>query len=230
VTAIELDPMRVDASRVRRQHLADPAASIEQVATDLVGIQAQVLSSAYLSIDIRTKGGHPDKIAEALAQRRLVRAWGMRGTLHLYAADHFPAVAAALGTRTGWRRPVWFRYFGVTDAEMDRLNQVVGEVLDDGVPPTRAELAAAVTPHLRPTVAAHLKGSWGTLFARRPGSPLPRWRFAHWRHVRAAGPLAFRLAQCGPRRGSPRGGSRVPRRIRPGNQRGGRPLVGSRGQ
>jgi hypothetical protein len=172
MTAIVLDPAGVDAWRVRRQHLATPAASIEQVATDLVGVQAQVLSSAYLSIAIRTKNGHPDDVADAHTQRRLVRAWGMRGTLHVYAADHFPTIVAALSTRTGWRRPAWFRYFGVTEPEMDRLIEVIGEVLDDGVPRTRTELADAVTPHLGPTVAAHLKESWGTLLKPLVGQGL----------------------------------------------------------
>ena len=168
-----LDPARVDAWRVRKQHLGQKAtATIEQVATDLVGIQAQVMSSAFLSLAIRCADVKPANVAAAVAERRLVRAWAMRGTLHLFAADHFPTIAAALGTRTGWRRPAWFKYFQVTEAEMDRLIEVIGEVLADGVPRTRAELATAVEPHLGATLATHLRGSWGTLLKPLVGQGL----------------------------------------------------------
>ena len=166
--AIRLDPARVDAWRVARQLLGrSKAASPVEVATTLVGVQAQVTSSAALAIAIRSKppsGTAPatDATGKALRDRRLVRAWAMRGTLHLFAADDVPTVAAALGGRDNWRRPAWLRWFGVTEPEMDALIDAIGDVLDDGRPRTRAELAEAIGTRLGARQGRLLLGSWGS--------------------------------------------------------------------
>jgi winged helix DNA-binding protein len=161
---IDVDPAKLAAWRARRQHIAPPAqkGDLEEVATDLVGIQAQVPSSAALSLALRTRDGRIDDAPRAVADRRLVRSWGMRGTLHLWAADDFPLIVAALGQRETWRRPVWFRYFGVTEAEMEALIEAVGDILGDGRPRSRSELAARIGDRLGPQQAKNLGGSWGT--------------------------------------------------------------------
>lgn len=162
--AVVVDPRRVATLRLGRQLVqrGAAAATLEAVATDLVGVQAQVASSAALSFALRVKDGRIDDAPAALVERRLVRAWGMRGTLHLWAADDYPVVVAALGRRETWRRPVWFRYFGVTEAEMERLIETIGEILGDGRPRTRAELAREVGVRLGPRQEQNLGGSWGT--------------------------------------------------------------------
>ncbi len=162
--AISLEPRRLASWRLERQHLSRDAAagSLETVATDLIGVQAQVLSSAALSFAIRTRGGRLGDAQEAQGARRIVRGWGMRGTLHLWAADDYPLVVAALSRRETWRRPVWFRYFGVTEAEMERLIETIGDILGDGIPRTRAALAAEIGERLGPKQRQNLGSSWGT--------------------------------------------------------------------
>jgi hypothetical protein len=159
-----LDPRAVARWRLNGQHLDPPASrnALETVATDLVGIQAQVASSAALSMAIRVRNGRIDDTPKAVAERRLIRSWGMRGTLHLWAADDYPLVVAALSRRETWRRPVWFRYFGVTEAEMERLIETIGDILGDGRPRTRAELAEEIGGRLGPKQRKNLGGSWGT--------------------------------------------------------------------
>jgi len=175
VTAV--DPAKLAAWRARRQHIEPPAAKgqLEQVATDLVGIQAQVPSSAALSLAVRIRDGRVSDPPKAVAERRLVRAWGQRGTLHLWAADDFPLIVAALGQRETWRRPVWFRYFGVTEAEMEALIEAVGDILGDGRPRSRGELAAEIGDRLGPKQAENLGGSWGTYLkpAATPPTQMP---------------------------------------------------------
>jgi hypothetical protein len=166
--AVVLDPVRVDAWRIERQLLGrSKAVAPDEVARRLVGVQAQVLSSAALSIALRSgpaRGSAPavDAPARALRDRRLVRSWAMRSTLHLLAAEDVPTVAAALGGKERWRRPAWLRWFGVTEPEMERLIDTIGEILDDGRPRTRAELAEAVGARLGPKVGKLLLGSWGS--------------------------------------------------------------------
>jgi hypothetical protein len=86
----------------------------------------------------------------------------MRGTLHLFAADDFPTITAALQNREMWREPVWLRYFKTTIEEMEELIETIGEILDDGRPRNRAQLADELGSRLNDHQAAHIRGSWGT--------------------------------------------------------------------
>lgn len=165
---VSLPAAKVDAWRIERQLLG--RAKVEtpaEVARHLVGVQAQVTSSAAIAIALRSEapGGHGpaiDATYAALRERRLVRSWAMRGTLHLFAAEDVPTIAAALGSDEKWRRPAWLRWFGVTEREMDRLLDAIGDVLDDGRPRTRAELAEEIGRRLGPHIGKVLLGSWGS--------------------------------------------------------------------
>ncbi|TAJ99082.1 MAG: winged helix DNA-binding domain-containing protein [Chloroflexota bacterium] len=165
--AFALPADRVHAWRVERQLLGDAqAGSPVEVANRLVGVQAQVTSSAALSIALRSapRPGATtalDVTRMALLERRLVRAWAMRSTLHLFAADDVPTVAAALQGEERWRRPAWLRWFGVTEPQMERFIDTIGEILDDGRPRTRGELAEEVGARLGPKQGELLRGSWG---------------------------------------------------------------------
>lgn len=91
----------VSARRLERSHLTGPAgADLAQVAADLVGVHAQVMAAATLSLGLRTAGG---SVADALwADRTLIKTRGPRGTVHLLAARDLPmwiGVLSAGGSR-----------------------------------------------------------------------------------------------------------------------------------
>jgi hypothetical protein len=183
--ATVLPAASVHAWRIQRQLLGTTKAGTpEQVARHLIGVQAQVTSSAALSIALRlpaspapappasgrrhatdtapADGAPVEATAAALRDRRLVRSWAMRGTLHLFAADDVPTIAAALGRKENWRRPAWLRWFAVTEREMDQLIDAIGDVLDDGRARSRAELADEIGARLGPRIGKLLLGSWGS--------------------------------------------------------------------
>ncbi|HEX2626691.1 MAG TPA: winged helix DNA-binding domain-containing protein, partial [Candidatus Limnocylindrales bacterium] len=168
-TAVRLPVDRVLAWRLDRQLLGrEKATTPAEVARRLIGVQAQVTSSAALSIALRSKrprgtAAPVEATTRALLDRSIVRSWAMRGTLHLFAADDVPLIEAALKGREMWRRPAWLRWFGMTEPEMEALIEAIGEILDDGVPRTRAELAAIVEDRLGPDAGRHLLGSWGSV-------------------------------------------------------------------
>jgi len=133
------------------------------VVGDHVAVQAQVMGSAELAIHARVDGLRRDDVRDALwRDRTLVKTWAMRGTLHLVASGELPELVAALGTRINWLRPVWLRYFQVTEAEMLALQDAIGEVLSDR-PMTRAALAAALADRLGDAAFAdRVASGWGT--------------------------------------------------------------------
>src|SRR5436853_3598377 len=79
----------VRARRLARSALVDrpPAASLVEVAHDLGGVHAQVQASAELQLAARVDGIAREDVRAALWQeRRLAKAWTLRGTLHLHPA------------------------------------------------------------------------------------------------------------------------------------------------
>ena len=83
-----LSENQVRRLRLRAQRLipflAAPGISVEQVLTEVCGVQAQELAAARLSLRVRTVGLAQAEIESARqVARSLVRTWVMRGTLHL---------------------------------------------------------------------------------------------------------------------------------------------------
>ncbi|HVF99202.1 MAG TPA: crosslink repair DNA glycosylase YcaQ family protein, partial [Chloroflexia bacterium] len=63
------------------------------VAERVLGVQAQVMSAAELSIGVRVDGLKREEVQRALWQdRTLVKTWAMRGTIHVFAAEDLPLV------------------------------------------------------------------------------------------------------------------------------------------
>ena len=130
------------AWRAARHHLDErvPAKAMLEVAGRVVGLHAQVLSSAELTLAARVEDLEPDAVRRALwEERSLVKTWAMRGTLHLLPSDEFPLWQAARSTTRLWETGAWQRGFGVTLGELGRLNDAVAQALD-GQLLTREEL------------------------------------------------------------------------------------------
>jgi hypothetical protein len=75
-------------TRLRRQHLVGAGfAAPEQAVGAQLAVQAQDYLGALWALGQRVPGADEATIERALAQRRIVRSWPLRGTLHLVAAD-----------------------------------------------------------------------------------------------------------------------------------------------
>jgi uncharacterized protein YcaQ len=176
--AARLGWAQVAAWRVARHHLDSraPAGAMLEVAAGIAGVHAQVLSSAELTLWARVEGLAPDAVRRALwSERSLVKTWAMRGTLHLLPAAELPMWQAALSTRRPWEARSWQRGFGVSLAELERLNGAVAEALD-GRLLTREELATRVGELTTPSLGDKLRESWGALL--KPAAALGLLCFA----------------------------------------------------
>jgi hypothetical protein len=178
-TAATLRWDQVAAWRAVRHHLDEraPAPAMLEVVAGLCGLHAQVLSSAELTLWARVQGLEPDAVRRALwEERSLVKTWAMRGTLHLLPAAEFPLWQAALSTRRLWESGAWQRGFGVTAAELERLNDAVAQALD-GQLLIRQELAARVGELTgSKKLGDKLRESWGALL--KPAAALGLLCFA----------------------------------------------------
>jgi Winged helix DNA-binding domain len=177
--AARLGWAQVIAWRAARHHLVErvPAKAMLEVVADIAGLHAQVMSSAELTLATRVDDLAPDAVRQALwEERSLVKTWAMRGTLHLLPAAEYAMWQAALSTRRLWESGAWQRGFGVTLAELERLNQAVAQALD-GQLLTREELAARVGELTgSPALGGKLRESWGALL--KPAAALGLLCFA----------------------------------------------------
>ena len=96
------------ARRLARSSLSERASGdrLVEVAGRLCGVHAQVQTAAELQLAVRVDGVAQADVRAALWERRaLVKAWTLRGTLHLHPAGGAAALArgAARGPRLGRR-------------------------------------------------------------------------------------------------------------------------------
>jgi hypothetical protein len=88
----------VRARRLERSFLTTPAGPdrLLEVVHDLGGVHAQVQAAAELQLAARVEGITQQDVRDALWERReLVKAWTLRGTLHLHPAHDLPLWLAA---------------------------------------------------------------------------------------------------------------------------------------
>ena len=120
----------------RPSDLASTADAIEH----LVGLQAQAPLAPYVGLWSRLEGFDPNDLSTLLLERRAVRTWVMRATIHLVTAEDalrlwplmHPAIAAA------WRGTQFAR--DVESIDIAELLEL-GRTLVEARPRTRAELA-----------------------------------------------------------------------------------------
>ena len=163
----KLSRAQVNSWRLNKHHLTKRSAKSEmaEVVSDICGVQAQVMSGAELGIWARVEGITSQDVKDALwKDRRLVKTWCMRGTLHLVKADDLPLYVAALKTRTVYRSKAWLRGQGVTLEEIDKITSETRDVLD-GRCLTREELAASIVKEagLGSVVKRKMLSGWGSL-------------------------------------------------------------------
>ncbi|MCI4567915.1 winged helix DNA-binding domain-containing protein [Lysobacter sp. CFH 32150] len=111
----------------------------------LVAMQAQDYYGALWAVGLRMRAASEAVIEQAIAERRIVRTWPMRGTLHFVAAEDArwmlelltPRVIALNAARIE-------RDFGLDAAMLTRCRRIVGKALAGGKALTRGALYAAL--------------------------------------------------------------------------------------
>jgi hypothetical protein len=137
------------AQRLSGPRDADPVAAVRAA----FGLQAQDTRAALLAVRTRTEGATAHAVEAALHTGALVRAWSMRGTLHLLAAADLPLAIAIFGPLQLARGRRRLAQLGLDDAAAERSTAEVGAILSDEGPLTRHELAARLRERGVPVAA-----------------------------------------------------------------------------
>jgi len=141
--------------RLRRHHLLnEPPADVVTICRDVCGVQAQIMSSAFLQLWARNHATTRAEIEAALWQSRgLVKTSLMRQTLHFIPSDEFLLyIAAVKSSRMAGALRIMAR-FGIDREEADALTALIVDSLSSG-PLGRAAITAAVRPKVSKRVRA----------------------------------------------------------------------------
>ena len=143
----------VRARRLARSHLLEraPPDRLVEVVREVGGIHAQVTGSAELQLAARVEGITQADVREALWERReLVKAWTLRGTLHLHPAGELAlwpaarrAVVGAPEELDAWRDPDGTLHPPLGRDDVKAISAAVWDALD-GRCLLRDELTEAV--------------------------------------------------------------------------------------
>ncbi len=162
---VNLSKSQVNSWRLTRHHLnkRDQKGQLARVASDICGVQSQVLSYAALALWARVEDITMQDVQDALWKHRsLVKTWCMRGTLHLIPDSDLPVYVAARKTTMVVKRDWLTPEIGVE--ERKRIVGAIREALDGQIL-TREQLAEEVVKRLgmSASLRKHMLSGWGNL-------------------------------------------------------------------
>jgi uncharacterized protein YcaQ len=177
--------------RLRRHHLLDESPEdAVTICRDMCGVQAQVMSAAYLQLWTRNHAVTRAGVEDALwKSRTLVKTSLMRQTLHLIPTDEFSLYIAALRpSRFAQAMRVMDRC-GITRDESEALIPLIMKTLSAG-PLSRPAIAAALRPKASKRVRFWMENSWSLVrlpvaeglvcYGRGEGNAIVFIRTDHW--------------------------------------------------
>ena len=156
---------QVRARRLARHYLRRPAPrdQVVDVVRAVCGIHAQVMSSAELSLGLRVSGLTRQELATELwERRRLVKTYGLRGTVHLLPSDELALWLAAFQANDRRNDARRLEYLGLTPRQMQDMVAATGAALESAERPlTRDELGTEITRRVGGWVAERNVSAFG---------------------------------------------------------------------
>ena len=128
--------------RLRNQHLAGPPLEKPgDVVSWLGAVQAQDYAGSLWALGLRLRrGAVVADIERALAERRIIRTWPMRGTLHFVAAADVRWILALSAARAIASSAGRYRQLGLDEAVFTRSKKLFARALEGGKQLTRGAL------------------------------------------------------------------------------------------
>lgn len=161
---------QVWARRLARHHLERPAPREElvEVVRAVCGVHAQVMPSAELAIGVRVAGATRRDVRDELwERRRLVKTYGIRGTVHVFCADELPLWLAALRANQPVEDPGRPQLPGARERSRGRaIVDAIGDALAGGRRLTREELGREVAGRVGEWAEEKVFPAFGTMWPR----------------------------------------------------------------
>jgi hypothetical protein len=135
---VNIGALRLHNQQIARSHFHEP----EQVLAWLGGIQGQDYPGAKWSIGLRLPNTTDADVERAIDERRIVRTWPMRGTLHFVAAADVRWILALTSPKNIAGSARRRQNLELDDKTLARCREIVIKALQGGKQLTRDELYA----------------------------------------------------------------------------------------
>ncbi|GAA1945550.1 winged helix DNA-binding domain-containing protein [Microbacterium deminutum] len=136
-----MDVATLRHERLRSHRLSAPAATIVEAASHMLATQAQEFWGGRWALASRTRGAPSVRAVDASFDRgEIVRAWTMRGTIHVIPSRDLAWVLAVTGERQLRKAALVHRNEGIDAGELDRAERLVRTALTGGNRLTRREV------------------------------------------------------------------------------------------
>lgn len=134
--------------RLFSQHIAQADfKTAEDVVSHMVALQAQDYPGALWATALRTSGLKRTDVEQAIIDRKIVRTWPMRGTLHLLAAKDVRWVVALLAPRATAAAAGRRRQLGIDEAALEKAKGIILSALSGGKCLSRQQLCMLLDAH-----------------------------------------------------------------------------------
>lgn len=116
----------------------------DEIVATLGGVQAQDRAGGELSIGLRLHGSTINDVEEAIRERKIIRTWGLRGTLHFLSASDISWIMDLLAPMiiSGLKRR--YEELELDAATLKRTNSILEKSLAGDKHLTRKELVAII--------------------------------------------------------------------------------------
>jgi hypothetical protein len=133
----------IPALRLINQHLTNPNfKTVEETVQWFGAVQAQDFLGSLWAVGQRMKDGSEEAVEQALIDRKIVRSWPMRGTLHFVHAKDLRWMLKLLTPRVFKRAASRYRELELTDELFKKSEIIFVQALLGGKQKTREELFA----------------------------------------------------------------------------------------
>ncbi|GAA2921328.1 hypothetical protein JOD62_000575 [Microbacterium keratanolyticum] len=126
--------MSIRAERLRSHRLTAPARTPVEAASHMLAVQSQEFWGGRWALAARTRGAPTLRGIDAeFARGELVRAWTMRGTLHIIPAQDLAWVLQITGPRQRQQAAGRERQLGIDADVLARAEKALRHAIDDGM-------------------------------------------------------------------------------------------------
>lgn len=136
IMTLDIAQWRLYSQHVAQADFATPEAVVEH----LVAMQAQDYPGALWSIGLRTQHATFESIENAIRDRKIIRTWPMRGTLHFVTARDARWITKLCGPRKLRSTASRERALDLNEAVFQKASDIISATLSEGKIATRSSL------------------------------------------------------------------------------------------
>lgn len=130
---------QANAYRLKKQYLLHNASGVEEIVQSFFGIQSQVYSATVFNINSRLVSKERFNVDELIEKRKLIKSWGMRGTLHLFSPKDLLLYHRVKSHRSREWELKYAKYHKMSVDEYEKAREIVLRAIEEE-PHTKTEI------------------------------------------------------------------------------------------